>query len=120
MIEKQLPDTFEIALAEVAQKTGWSLQIYEYHGAEVRELRKWEGNSLRKVKANLNENEKIQLTLQKDAFKNCAKLRKWLYNNIPMFPYTAQIKWREADALDLTLSVAEYEKILLNLTKSDV
>ena len=39
MNEKQLPDSFEIALTEVAQRTGWTLQKYEYHGAEVRELR---------------------------------------------------------------------------------
>lgn len=120
MTQNKLPEEFELAVQKVAQSTGWTLHKYEYHGVEVRELRRWERNTLRKLQTNLNEDNKIEVTIRKDSFKNCPKLRKWLYNNIPMFPYTAEVKWKAVDPLEVTLSVVDYESILSELLKSDV
>lgn len=120
MIENKLPEAFEVALAEVARYSGWALHKFEYHGVEMRELRRWEGNSLRKLRAHLREDQKIELIIQKDNFSNLPKLRIWLHNNMPMFPYTAEIKWKETEVLDSTLSLDEYEVALLDLTNQSV
>jgi hypothetical protein len=120
MIESQLPEAFEVALSEVARSSGLFLHKYEYHGVEVRELRRWEGNTLRKLQANQGKDQRIEVIIRKDVFKNYQKLRIWLHNNIPMFPYTAEIKWKVMNALELGLSVADYEKILSDFIKSDV
>lgn len=120
MINTNFPKTFEHALSNVAQKAGWSLHKYENHGVQVRELRRWEGTTLRKIQANLREDQKIQIIIKSDAFNNWPKLRIWLHNNIPMFPYTAYITWKETDVLDSTLLPAEYEVVLLTLTNRSV
>ncbi len=120
MIHTKLPEKFELAVQKVALASGWTLHQYEYHGVEVRELQKWEGNILRKLQMNLNDAPKIEVTIRKDSFRNCPKLRMWLHKNLPMFPYTAELRWRSVDPVEVALTVDEYERILSALLKRDV
>jgi hypothetical protein len=114
------PIQFETALRKITKAQNLVLRAYEYHGLELRVIKWYVNNILYRLQFEEPEDKLIKVIIHRDVFKIFPRLLSWCHNNIPMFPYLADIKFDDLGLLSTDLTEHQFSNKINEFIKRSV
>jgi hypothetical protein len=103
---------------KIADEKGITVKHDTHYDACNYQFEKWDGLKLQRVDFQPLESGIIRVTHYTDAFTCLPKLLRWCHNNLPMFPYLAEIKYKTVCDFDSRLGNTEFEQKVLSIIET--